>query len=109
VCTGELPPASRTAQLAREHGIGLGEASTLALAETRRARLVLMDDRKARGVTLANGFAVAGTVGVLERAFEQGFLADLREVYVKLRSGTGWIAPDILNESLERHSLTRIG
>jgi len=53
-------------------GLDLGEAEVLALAEQTDARLVLIDERKARRFARRLGRPLAGTVGILLLAKEVG-------------------------------------
>lgn len=97
------PPAAE--RIAREHGLGAGEAATLALAREITAAIVLIDDRRGRAAARTLGLTVAGTVGVLERGHERGLLPDLRSDYLRLKEASGWVAPVVLNDSLHRFGL----
>ena len=46
-------------------GLDHGEAAVLALAEEHNARLVIIDERKARRYAQRLGFPITGTIGVL--------------------------------------------
>lgn len=46
-------------------GLDLGEAEVLALGEERSARLLVIDERKARRFAERMGFSVTGTMGLL--------------------------------------------
>ncbi|MEK7476857.1 MAG: hypothetical protein AAB152_14640 [Candidatus Coatesbacteria bacterium] len=105
---GIIPEPTTVQRLSKSCGIGAGEAATLALAQAVQASMAIIDDRRGRAAAAALGIPVAGTVAVLELAHERGFLPDLRETYLRIRSSTGWIAADLLNASLERFRLPRI-
>lgn len=95
----------RIADIRDKHRLGQGEASTLALAQEQRATYVLMDDRRARVAAGALGLTVAGTVRVLELAYEKQILTDLRTVYLRLVQSSGRLAPAVLNGSLSKLGL----
>lgn len=94
---------SRVDQLHR--GLGRGESATIVLASELAADLVLMDDGGARKAARAAGLKVAGSMRVLEFAYERGLVPDLAAAYRKLKTTTLWINPRLLDESLSRHGL----
>lgn len=51
------------------------------------------------------GLTVAGTMRVLELAFERKRIADLRATYAGLKTGGARITPELLNASLIRYGL----
>ena len=53
--------------------IDLGESSAIALATELEDVLVIIDERRARKVALGLGLEITGTLGLLIRAYEQGF------------------------------------
>jgi len=61
-----------------------GERDAILLAVERKADLVLMDDREGVDEARRQGLAVIGTLGVLDRAAEKGFV-DLAEAVARLR------------------------
>ena len=66
--------------------LGDGEASTLAYASEVGA-LVLMDDQAARSRATEQGLEVMGVGGVLLAAKRRGFVAEIRPLIEKLRTG----------------------
>ena len=62
-----------------------GERAAIALAHSLRADLVLMDDRAGVAAARAEGFAVAGTLGVLDLAARRG-LTDLAAMLARLQA-----------------------
>jgi predicted nucleic acid-binding protein len=52
-------------------GLDRGEAEVLALAEEREARLVVIDERKARRYAQRLGIPLTGTLGLLVAAKER--------------------------------------
>jgi hypothetical protein len=62
-----------------------GERAALVLARALSADLLLMDDRAAVAVAHAQGFAVTGTLGVLDLAARRG-LIDLGATFTRLKA-----------------------
>lgn len=63
--------------LRERHGSGVGELSTILLAEEISASLVLLDDHDARKLVKARALRVRGTLGLLETAYKRGYILDL--------------------------------
>jgi len=83
------------------HGLHPGESEALQLALQAKAAGVLMDDLDGRKAARRLGLSVAGTVGLLERAAEAGWIK-LPEAVARLRQTNFFIAPEVLNQVLER-------
>ena len=77
-----------------------GEIEAISLARQLQAKLVLIDERGAAAAARGLGLNVVGTVGVLERAAENGLL-NLREAFLRLRRTDFWVAERLLNERLK--------
>ena len=93
--TPESDPLSRP-------NLGAGERAAIALAVSRRANLVLMDDRQGIAAASAAGLTVVGTIGVLDRAARRG-LIDLAGAIVRLRATNFRYPPDLLDALLAQH------
>src|SRR4029450_8436393 len=65
--------------------LDLGERTTIELADVLDADLILMDDRDGVAFARAQGFAVTGTLGVLDLAAQRG-LIDLFEAFGRLKA-----------------------
>jgi hypothetical protein len=91
-------PAAIPAALLRT-SIDAGERSAIALAIERDATL-LLDDRRARGMAAESGRPVIGTLGLLVRAREEGFVAALRPLIEQLRSTGYFMSDDLVAEVL---------
>ena len=74
-------------------GFGAGEAAAITLAEASDARLILLDDKRARRVAQDRGLIVVGTLGVLVRAKQQGHLTALRPVLAMMIAQGRYISP----------------
>jgi predicted nucleic acid-binding protein len=80
-----------------------GERDAISLAQEIRADALLLDEEKARIQALALGIAVIGTIGVLQRAADQGLISDLKAAHDLLRKTDFHVSEAILNNSLTRH------
>jgi predicted nucleic acid-binding protein len=74
----------------------------LALARALSADLVLMDDRAGVAVAHQFGFAVTGTLGVLDLAARRG-LIDLADAFTRLKATNFRYRPEILDALLAQH------
>jgi predicted nucleic acid-binding protein len=64
-----------------------GELAAIALASAISADLILMDDREAVAFARAKGFAVTGTLGVLDLAARRG-LINLTQAFTRIKTTT---------------------
>jgi hypothetical protein len=82
--------------------LGPGEAEAIALSIQVGARLLLMDDRRARRVAeLAYGLLVHGAAGILVRARRKNLVPAIRPLLLAMRDG-GYHLSDRLIESASR-------
>ena len=88
------------------HGLHPGEVEALQLALSAKASGVLMDDLDGRKAARQLGLSVIGTIGLLERAAEKR-LIKLPDAVARLRGTNFFIAPEILDQLLERDRLRR--
>ncbi len=95
-------PVDLTAPLAVLPGFGVGEASTILLAQAYQARLVILDDKRARKTAIQQGLKVVGTLGVLVRAHRMGFLSRVRPVLDKMITQGRYISPDLRQQVLQQ-------
>lgn len=79
-----------------------GERAAIALAESIKADVVLMDDRRGVRISVQRGFAVIGTLGILDLATRRG-LIDLAASFDRLRATNFRYPPDLLESLLERY------
>lgn len=84
----------------QKYGLGPGEMSTILLAKELGANLVLLDDYKARRVAKAEGFAILGSIGLLEAFYLRGYLADLRSLFQELIAQNVYIDKRLLDRRL---------
>lgn len=79
-----------------------GEAAAISLA-TELGATLLIDETDGRQEAQARGLAVIGAVGVLERAANAVFIADLAEAHDRVRGLNFHVSESILQASLARH------
>jgi predicted nucleic acid-binding protein len=93
-----LAAPATTAEDSSLHALDAGERAAIVLAESLRADLLLMDDRAGATLAQRRGFAVTGTLGVLDLASRAGLL-QLRDAFVRLQK-TNFRYPPSLMETL---------
>ncbi len=81
-----------------------GEAAVLALAIEREARLVIIDEKKARREVLKIGFPFKGTVGILLEAKEAGLIDEIKPLLILLEENGIY-----LDKSLIAYALREAG
>jgi len=81
--------------------LGPGEREAIALAESVDGGLVLLDERRARGIARRRGLAVTGTLGVLDLAAAGG-LVDLADAFERLASTNFRGSPRLLRSLLNK-------
>jgi predicted nucleic acid-binding protein len=64
--------------------LGEGESEAIVLASEQQAKFLVLDDWKARQMALGLSLPVIGTVAVLGKAVEKGFLSDLTSLLDQL-------------------------
>jgi len=80
----------------------LGEQAAISLALELNANLLLMDEKRGRDEALQRQLVVTGTIGILERAANEGLL-DLADTFARLQKTNFRIAPEILTQRLQLH------
>jgi predicted nucleic acid-binding protein len=81
--------------------LGPGEREAIVLAESVDDGLVLLDERKARGIARQRGLAVTGTLGVLDLAAARG-LVDLADAFERLAKTNFRGSPRVLRSLLNK-------
>jgi predicted nucleic acid-binding protein len=88
-------------------GLGGGERSTIYLASSLSAEIVLIDEERARRAAASAGLAVVGSIAILERGARLKKVADLRLVYLSLLDQGIRFDRKLLEQSLARLGLTK--
>lgn len=78
-----------------------GEAEAIVLMREEQADLLLLDDRLARDEAERRGLPIAGTIGLLRRARERGFIGAVVPLVEELRRRGFWVSAGLL-ERLRR-------
>ena len=60
--------------VSEQYSVGLGEAESIALAKQENIKLLLTDDLEARIIAKRFGLEPHGTIGLVLRAFKEGFV-----------------------------------
>ena len=82
-------------------GIHRGEAAVFALAKQLGARLVILDDKDARGYAKRIGLPVTGTVGILLEAKRRGFIDTIKPLLDVLLKNGVHLGASLVNEALQ--------
>jgi predicted nucleic acid-binding protein len=80
--------------------LGSGESQAVSLALELKADLVILDDRPARRLALGLGLPVVGTVGILLRAKQTGFITAVRPLLENLLEVGFRLSPAIRDKVL---------
>jgi predicted nucleic acid-binding protein len=98
----DIVPVTQDSKDADLASLDLGERAAILLASQIRAHLLLMDDREGVNVARSRGFAVTGTLGVLDLAASRG-LIDIRDAIGRLRNTSFRVNPGVLDALLARY------
>ncbi len=88
-------------------GLHQGEASVLALAEEHNARLVIIDELKARRYAQQIGLQVTGTIGVLLFAKERGLIDAIKPSITELQTHGLYLSSVLIDKALRLAGETR--
>jgi predicted nucleic acid-binding protein len=83
-----------------------GERAAIGLADRLKVDLILMDDRAGVATARALGFAVTGTLGVLDLAARRGMI-DLAAAFARLRATSFHVRRLLLDELLASYNSDR--
>lgn len=77
-----------------------GEAETIALAIEINADLVVIDEKLGRYEAKKRGLRLTGTLGILLKAKEKGFISEIKPLLSKLTSQNRWISNQLIAQAL---------
>ena len=80
-----------------------GEAAVLALASEHEARLVIIDEKKARQEVLKIGFPFKGTVGILLEAKEAGLIDKIKPLLILLEEDGIYLHESLIAYALKEN------
>jgi predicted nucleic acid-binding protein len=81
-------------------GLGQGELQAMALFKRLHADWLLVDDQRARKIASLNGIDVIGSLGVLLRAKELGFVSAVRPLLVAMQAAGLRFSAQLVNRAL---------
>jgi predicted nucleic acid-binding protein len=84
----------------------LGERAAIALAQSIRADLLLIDDRAGAVLAQQRGLEVTGTLGVLDLA-SRAKLVQLRDAFVRLQKTNFRYPPSLMEALLKEERIRR--
>ena len=94
-------PLNQTQRALAYTGLHHGEASVLALAEEHDARLVIIDERKARRYAQRIGLPLTGTIGVLLLAKQEGLINAIKPLLTTLHDNGLYLSVSLIDKALQ--------
>lgn len=81
--------------------LGAGEAAAISLARSLPARLILLDERKARRIAVDRGLTVVGTLAVLVRAKRLGIISAVGPVITAMEAQGRYFGDALVQQVLK--------
>jgi uncharacterized protein len=81
--------------------LGRGEAEVIALGLQNPTGLLILDDQLGRRIAALSQLRYTGTLGVLIKAKQVGYLTAVRPIVAKLQTEGMWLTPTIVQTTLE--------
>jgi len=78
-----------------------GEAEVIILAREQNTDLVIMDEIMGRRIAKQFNLTVTGTIGVLLKAKEKGFVSSIKELLTELQEKGTWLNSKLISKALE--------
>lgn len=87
--------------LQKQMNLGIGESEAIVLADSLHADLIIIDERKARGIAKSMSLNVTGTLGILVEAKTKGKLEEIKPLLDELVKHNIRISTKLYNDILE--------
>ncbi|MBE9109406.1 DUF3368 domain-containing protein [Nodosilinea sp. LEGE 07298] len=81
--------------------LGRGEAEVIALGLQNPSGLLILDDQLGRRIAALSKLRYTGTLGVLVKAKQAGYLSSINSIIAKLQTKGMWLTPAIIQTTLE--------
>lgn len=95
-----IHPVASVALVPAVTDLGRGEAEVIALGLEIANGLLILDDQLARRIADVHGLRYTGTLGVLVRAKQAGYLSSVRATVAILRAKGMWLSDTVVDAAL---------
>jgi predicted nucleic acid-binding protein len=79
-----------------------GEASVIQSASLENVTTVAIDEKKGRRIARLHGLKVTGSVGILVKAFQKGYISNVDECFERMRTNGIWISKEIIEQAIRK-------
>ena len=86
--------------LRQQLNLGLGESESIVLANSSKANLLIIDEKKGRRIAKELGLPVTGVLGILVEAKNRGFINKIKPLLDKLIANDIRISPKLYHDIL---------
>lgn len=80
------------------YDLDTGEAEAIVLAKEIKAQLLIIDEKLGRYYASQAGLKITGTLGVLIKAKNAGFVKQVKPLLIELTQKEVWISENLINE-----------